>query len=195
VATRDGWPGAAGAEGDRPPRPAVFVDRDGTLIRDLHYLADPAGVELLPGAAEAVARLNRAGVPVVLVTNQSGIGRGYFTEDDYRAVHRRLVEALAERGAALDGAYHCPDAEDGGLDADRKPGAGMFLRAARELGLDLAASTFVGDRTRDVAPAARWGARAYLVAAVAAADAEPLPPGVERVGSFAEAVDRVLAGG
>jgi D-glycero-D-manno-heptose 1,7-bisphosphate phosphatase len=195
VAEEGGRPGAAGAGGDRPPRPAVFVDRDGTLIHDRHYLADPAGVELLPGAAEAVARLNRAGVPVVLVTNQSGIGRGYFTEEDYGAVHGRLVEVLAERGAALDGAYHCPDVEDGGPEADRKPGAGMFLRAARELGLDLGASSFVGDRLRDVAPAARWGARAYLVAAGAAADVEALPSGVERVGSLAEAVDRILEGG
>jgi D-glycero-D-manno-heptose 1,7-bisphosphate phosphatase len=194
VADEGGRPGMAGAGGGRPPRPAVFVDRDGTLIHDRHYLADPAGVELLPGAAEAVARLNRAGIPVVLVTNQSGIGRGYFTEEVYDAVHGRLVELLAEHGAALYAAYHCPDAEDGGPDADRKPGAGMFLRAARELGLDLAASSFIGDRARDVAPAGRWGARAYLVA-VAEADAETLALDLEVVRSLSEAVDRILEGG
>ncbi|HEU4556591.1 MAG TPA: HAD family hydrolase [Longimicrobium sp.] len=145
-------------------RPAVFLDRDGTLIHDRHYLADPAGVELLPGAGEAVARLNRAGFFVVLVTNQSGIGRGYFTEADYGAVHRRLVDLLAAHGARLDADYHCPlGPDDSDPDEMRKPGAGMFLRATTEHGLDLARSWFVGDRLRDVAPAARFGARALLV--------------------------------
>jgi histidinol-phosphate phosphatase family protein len=159
-------------------RPAVFLDRDGTLIHDRHYLADPAGVELLPGAAQAVARLNAAGYFVVLVTNQSGIGRGYFGEAEYQAVHRRLVDLLAADGARLDADYHCPLAPD---DPDpeqmRKPGAGMFLR---------------GDRLRDVAPAARLGARAILVRSeqtdVAGGDREvtPLLPGIT------EAVDLVL---
>src|SRR5688572_12648706 len=142
---------------------AVFLDRDGTLIPDRHYLADPAGVELLPGAGEAVARLNRAGVVVVLASNQSGIGRGYFTEADYHAVHQRLLEMLAEHGARVDAAYFAPGAEDGGPDADRKPGAGMFLRAAAERGLDLGRCAWVGDRVRDVLAAGRFGGRAVLV--------------------------------
>jgi histidinol-phosphate phosphatase family protein len=150
------------APGER--RPAVFLDRDGTLIHDCHYLADPTGVELLPGAAAAVARLNRAGFFVVLATNQSGIGRGYFSEANYRAVHARLVALLAAEGAHLDADYHCPLSPDA-LDPDemRKPGAGMFRLAAREHGLDLARSWLVGDRVRDVAPAAVLGARAILV--------------------------------
>jgi D-glycero-D-manno-heptose 1,7-bisphosphate phosphatase len=173
------------------PRAAVFLDRDGTLIHDRHYLADPAGVELLPGAAEAVARLNGAGIPVVLVTNQSGIGRGLFGEAEYDAVHARLVELLAAHHARLDAEYHCPlapGAED--ADAMRKPGAGMFLRAAREHGLDLAASWFVGDRARDVAPAAGLGGRGILVAA-SRGEAEAAP-GAVAVASLAEAVDLVL---
>jgi D-glycero-D-manno-heptose 1,7-bisphosphate phosphatase len=144
--------------------PAVFLDRDGTLIHDRHYLADPAGVELLPSAAQAVAALNRAGYFVALVTNQSGIGRGFFTEADYQAVHHRLVDLLAAEGARLDAEYHCPLAPDApDPDGMRKPGAGMFLLAAREHDLDLARSWLIGDRLRDVSPAAHLGARAILV--------------------------------
>jgi histidinol-phosphate phosphatase family protein len=179
------------------PRPAVFLDRDGTLIHDRHYLSDPAGVELLPGAGEAVARLNRAGLFVVLVTNQSGIGRGWFSEHDYQAVHRRLLELLAAHGAWLDADYHCPlspDAPDPG--AMRKPGSGMFLRAAREHGLDLAASWYVGDRARDVAPARELGGRAVLVrGAQTEADAADPARVVAVVHSLAEAADLILAGG
>jgi D-glycero-D-manno-heptose 1,7-bisphosphate phosphatase len=175
-------------------RPAVFLDRDGTLIVDRHYLAHPDGVELLPGAGEAVARLNAAGFVAVLATNQSGIGRGYFTEEAYGAVHARLVDELARHGAWLDAEYHSPDVHDGDGDAERKPGAGMFLRAARELGVDLARSWWVGDRPRDVAAAGRFGARGFLVCSpeTEAAGAAGMP-WVTPVRSLAEAVDHVLA--
>jgi D-glycero-D-manno-heptose 1,7-bisphosphate phosphatase len=145
-------------------RRAVFLDRDGTLIVDRHYLADPAGVALLPGAAAAVRRLNEAGYAAVLVTNQSGIGRGFFSEADYHATHDRLLELLAGEGARLDGAYFCPlapEADD--PEALRKPGTGMFLRAIRDLGLDPARSWWVGDRLRDVLPARELGGRGILV--------------------------------
>jgi histidinol-phosphate phosphatase family protein len=177
-------------------RPAVFLDRDGTLIVDRHYLADPDGVELLGGAGEAVARLNAAGFFVALATNQSGIGRGYFTEADYLAVHARLVAELARHGARLDAAYHAPSQEDtGDPDADRKPGAGMFLRAAREHGLDLARSWWVGDRPRDVAAAGRFGARALLVCSpeTEAAGTAGMP-WVTPVRSVAEGLPLILAG-
>ncbi len=145
-------------------RAAAFLDRDGTLIHDAHYLADPEGVCLLPGAAAAVRRLNEADLPVVLITNQSGIGRGYFSEQAYLAVHQRLVQLLAAQGARLEGAYHCPDSPDGsGSSGCRKPGAEMFLRAAREHNLDPAASFYVGDRLRDVLPAQQLGGTAILV--------------------------------
>lgn len=147
-----------------PGRPAVFLDRDGTLIEDRHYLADPAGVALLPGAAAAVRRLNRAGYAAVLVTNQSGIGRGLFTAEAYGRVHARLMEALAAEGARLDGAYHCPLAPDAPDPAQmRKPGSGMFRRAIADLGLDPTRSVLIGDRWRDVAAARVLGARAALV--------------------------------
>jgi len=172
-------------------RPAVFLDRDGTIIHDREYLADPAGVELLPGAGEAVARLNRAGFFVVLVTNQSGIGRGYFTEDDYQAIHCRLIDLLAARGARLDAEYHCPlapgDPDPGSM---RKPGTGMYLRAAREHGLDFAASWLVGDRLRDVIPAAELGARAILIPS--AQTEGPAPGGVGAAASLLDAVTSII---
>jgi D-glycero-D-manno-heptose 1,7-bisphosphate phosphatase len=174
-------------------RPAVFLDRDGTVIFDRHYLADPDGVELLPGAGEAVARLNAAGFAVVLATNQSGIARGYFTEEQYAAVHARLVQALARHGAWLDAEYHSPELEDGGPDADRKPGAGMFLRAAREHGLDLARSWWIGDRRRDVQAAGRFGARGFVVCSPETeAEATAGMPFIRPVRSLAQAVERIL---
>ena len=176
-----------------PLRPAVFLDRDGTIIFDRHYLADPDGVELLPGAGEAVARLNAAGFVAVLATNQSGIARGYFGEAQYHAVHARLVRELARHGARLDAEYHSPELRDGDPDADRKPGAGMFLRAAREHGLDLARSWWIGDRRRDVQAAGRFGARGFIVCSPETeAQATAGLPFIRPVRSLAQAVDRIL---
>lgn len=176
-------------------RPAVFLDRDGTLILDRHYLAHPDGVALLPGAGDALARLNAAGAFAVLATNQSGIGRGYFGEAEYQAVHARLVADLAAHGARLDASYHAPSHEDtGDPDADRKPGAGMYLRAAREHGLDLAQSWWVGDRPRDVEPAGRFGGRGVLICGP---DTDPGGaagmPWVVTVHTISAAVDHILA--
>jgi D-glycero-D-manno-heptose 1,7-bisphosphate phosphatase len=176
------------------PAVAVFLDRDGTLIHDRHYLSDPAGVELLPGAAAGVARLNRAGCFVALVTNQSGIGRGWFGEAEYAAVHARLVELLAAEGARLDAEYHCPLAPgDPDPARERKPGPGMYLRAAREHGLDLAAAWYVGDRLRDVAAARELGGRGILLRSAHAelADAIALA-GVAMVDSLAAAVELIV---
>jgi D-glycero-D-manno-heptose 1,7-bisphosphate phosphatase len=180
---------------DSTPRRAVFLDRDGTLIEDRDYLADPAGVALLPGAAEAVRRLNEGGWMVVLATNQSGIGRGRFGEEDYAAVHRRLCELLAAAGARLDGEYHCPLAPG---DPDparmRKPGAGMFLRAASEHGIDLARSWLVGDRVRDVLPARELGARGLLVRSPQTEVDEAARLGIEMVDSLLDILPRLQAG-
>ena len=147
-----------------PLRPAVFLDRDGTLIDDEHYLADPDRVRLRPGAARAVRRVNEAGVATVVVTNQSGIARGLLTEDDYARVRERLDALLTEQGARLDASYHCPHhPEFGGPCGCRKPGIALFQQAASEHALDLARSAFVGDKLRDVSPAARFGALGVLV--------------------------------
>lgn len=145
-------------------RRAVFLDRDGTLIHDRHYLRDVAGVELLPGAAAAVRRLNAAGIAAVVVTNQSGIARGLVTEAEYRATERRLDQLLAAEGARLDGHYHCPHLPElTGPCECRKPGPLLYRDAAADLGLDLAASWWVGDRLRDLEASRALGGRGLLV--------------------------------
>lgn len=142
----------------------VFLDRDGTIIEDAHFLADPEGVVLLPGAAAAIRRLNAAGIPAIVVTNQSGIGRGAFTEDDYQRVRERLDARLADEGAHLDATYHCPHSPERDPDCPcRKPRDGMYRAAAREQHLELRAPAFVGDRWRDVAAAGPLGGRGVLV--------------------------------
>jgi len=144
------------------PRPAIFLDRDGTINVDSGYVSRPEEVVLLEGAAAAIARLNAAQVAVVVVTNQSGIGRGRYTEADYQAVTRRLAELLAAKGAKVDASYHCPHGPEDGCEC-RKPGTLLHRRAAAELGLDLARSWFIGDRLRDVEPAAALGGHGILV--------------------------------
>jgi D-glycero-D-manno-heptose 1,7-bisphosphate phosphatase len=145
-------------------RPAVFLDRDGTLIEDRHYLKDPDLLHLLPGAADAVRRLNLAHLPVVVVTNQSGIARGLLSEADYEATARRLETSLAANGARLDGQYHCPHLPSiSGPCACRKPGPELYERAARDLELDLGSSWWIGDRERDIAAADHFGGHALLV--------------------------------
>jgi histidinol-phosphate phosphatase family protein len=170
---------------------AVFLDRDGTLIADRHFLGNPTDLELLPGAASAIARLNRAAVPVYLVTNQSGIGRGYFGTEDFHAVQRRLVEVLAQAGAFLDGVYFCPHAPDDPPRCDcRKPATGLFLRAAQEHRVQLSRAAFVGDRLRDVLPALEFGGSGVLIGS------DPrdgdVPVGIARVSSLEEAIDLLL---
>jgi D-glycero-D-manno-heptose 1,7-bisphosphate phosphatase len=142
----------------------VFLDRDGTLIQDRDYLADPEGVILLPGVVEALHLLSDEGFALVVVTNQSGIARGLYSLDDYHAVAQRLGEELAREGLALDATYFCPHHPDfTGPCECRKPAPGMYLKAERELGLDLRDSFFVGDRKKDVEPAAAFGGTGILV--------------------------------
>ena len=142
----------------------VFLDRDGTLIQDAHYLSRPEQVHLLPGAGEAVARLNRAHIPVVLITNQSGIARGYFTVADYERVHARLLALLAEYGAHLDASYYCPHHPDvTGPCSCRKPSPLLFRQAIKEHHLDPSRAVGIGDRWRDLAPVIGLGGTGILV--------------------------------
>lgn len=134
-------------------RPAVFLDRDGTVIEDSGYLHEPGKVKLLPGAAEAIKQLNELGFLVVMVSNQSGIARGFYTEAGYHAVQQRLDALLTERGARLDGAYFCPHhPRFTGPCECRKPGLKLFRDAAAALDIDLTGSWWVGDRLSDVQP-------------------------------------------
>lgn len=151
-------------------RPAVFLDRDGTLNREREgALSDPAQLELLEGAAEAAARLAAAGFALVVITNQSAVARGWCTLGEVRAVHGELARRLRAAGAPLAGMYVCPHHPDLGLApyrracACRKPAAGLLRRAVRELGLDPARSWAVGDALRDLRAGLALGARAILV--------------------------------
>ena len=148
-------------------RRAAFLDRDGTLIEDAHYLHDASQVRLLPGADAAVKRLNEAGVLTIVVTNQSGIALGRITEAQYEATRRRLDALLAERGARLDASHHCPHHPSvSGPCQCRKPGTGMYREAAAAHDLDLTRSLFVGDRMRDVTPGVALGGFSRLVPSV-----------------------------
>jgi len=177
-------------------RPAVFLDRDGTLLVDPGYLRRPEDVRLLPGAAEAVARLNRGHLLVVIVTNQSGMARGLYGVAEFAAVQHRLTDLLATHGARIDGTYYCPHHPDvSGACGCRKPGVRLFEEAAAALGIDFRRSWFVGDKASDVEPAFALGGRGLLVetgeGSHHAAAARAL--GVPVVPDLAAAADRILA--
>lgn len=140
-------------------RKAVFFDRDGTLMEEENYCKDPASVRAFPGAAAALAGLRANGWLNVLITNQSGIGRGYFTTVDYEAVNAELSRQL---GAPLDAAYCCPDHPDI-PSKRRKPGTGMIEEAVRDHGLDTRRSWFVGDKDIDILCGKAAGCRTILV--------------------------------
>jgi len=153
------------------PRGAVFLDRDGTLVRDPGYLHDPALVELLPGVLPGLAALARAGWPLVIVSNQSGIARGLYGPEAFAAVVARIGELVAPVGARFAGAYFCPHHPDiGGPCACRKPGVLLFEQAARDLRLDLHRSWMVGDRLSDAEPGLSLGGHGLLVTADAAGE-------------------------
>lgn len=147
-------------------RRAVFLDRDGTLNEDTGYPADVRQVHIYPEAFEAVRRLGRAGFATVVVTHQSGVGRGYFDEAEIGLLHARFLEEFARRGAPLDALYSCPHAPaapPGPGCSCAKPFPGLGLRAAAELGLDLPASFMVGDKVDDVLFGLNLGAVPVLV--------------------------------
>ncbi len=146
----------------RSPAPAVFFDRDGTLIREMGYLADARDVELLPGVPSALHALRAAGLPVVVVSNQSGVGRGYFPLERVYQVNARVRELLERQGVELDAVYFCPHRPDEGCPC-RKPRPGLLERAREDLLLDLRNSIVVGDKLLDVATAQAVGARGVLV--------------------------------
>jgi D-glycero-D-manno-heptose 1,7-bisphosphate phosphatase len=160
---------------------AVILDRDGTIVADTGYLGDPEGLCLLPGVPDALRALSRAGFLLVVATNQSGIARGKYGPDRYHAVERRLDLLLDTEGVRLAATYHCPYHPEGVVPGfareheDRKPSPGMWRRAEKDLGLDLAASYSVGDGERDVVAGKRAGTTSVLLAA--GRDKWPLPVG------------------
>jgi histidinol-phosphate phosphatase family protein len=164
-------------------RPGVLLDRDGTIIADKGYVGSVDRVEFLDGAIEAIAALNRAGLPVAVVTNQAGVARGYFGIEDVHQVHKHMIEELARHDAHIDLWLFCPYHPDGTVEsfarasADRKPGPGMALAAAQTLDLDLTSSWVVGDTAGDIGLARAVGAHPLHVGPVAfpAADIQSFP--------------------
>ncbi|QDU70709.1 D-glycero-alpha-D-manno-heptose-1,7-bisphosphate 7-phosphatase [Mucisphaera calidilacus] len=188
-----GWPTRHGS-------PAVFLDRDGTLIEDRDYLADPDGVVLLPGVIEGLQRLRDAGFTLAIATNQSGIGRGLMTHDDVDACHRRLIELLEPHDIRFAAIGSCPLATKIKSrriieSYERKPGPGMLITIAREHGIDLLRSWMVGDAERDLIAGRHAGCRGTILVDTGRTreieDAGLIA--TARVPTFNHAVDRILA--
>jgi D-glycero-D-manno-heptose 1,7-bisphosphate phosphatase len=140
----------------------VILDRDGTVVIDRHYLDDPAGLEFLPGAAQGLRALHERGHPLVVITNQSGIGRGHLTLERAGEINERFAAMVRAAGAELAGLYLCPHRPDEGC-ACRKPGTQLLLQAARELGFSAADSVVIGDKASDIEFGRRVGALTMLV--------------------------------
>ena len=143
-------------------RKAIFLDRDGTMAVDVHYCRRPEAFQFLPRVGEAIALLNRAGLIVVVVTNQSAIGRGDLTEEMLGKIHAKMRRELAEAGARIDEIYYSPHLQEVGC-ACRKPASALFHRAARELGVSLPDSYMVGDKAIDILAGRAVGSRTVLV--------------------------------
>jgi histidinol-phosphate phosphatase family protein len=147
----------------------VLLDRDGTVAVDVNYCRRPEDFQLLPGAGEAIALLKAAGLSVAIVTNQSGIARGFLSWATLEAIHQKMREELARSGAVVDAVYVCPHHPDDGCDC-RKPRPGLLHRAAADLGIDLSKSYVVGDREMDVLAGRACGCATVIV------DTGPEPP-------------------
>jgi D-glycero-D-manno-heptose 1,7-bisphosphate phosphatase len=171
---------------------AVFLDRDGVIIEDTGYIGDIARVKFLPGVGQAIKQLNSKNFKVIIISNQAGVARGYFSEEDVRAVNTHIQEKLAEKQAAIDGIYYCPHHIEGVIekytvDCDcRKPKTGMIENAVRDFHIDLEKSFIIGDNASDVEAGRRAGCRTVLITATgkgadAAADhsANDLPDAVK----------------
>ena len=167
---------------------AVFFDRDGTLMEEVHYCGDPAQVRIYPGVSAGLRRLKDAGFRTFIVTNQSGIGRGLFTEEQYRAVQAELLAQIGE--GLFDASYFCPEVP-GVPSTRRKPEPGMLLEAAAEFDVDLARSYMIGDKIADVECGKRAGAKTILVLTGYGAEQDCAPD--YRVRDVAEAIETVLS--
>lgn len=165
---------------------AVFIDRDGTIAKDVPYCSRPEDFELLPGAAEGIKLLKENGFLVIIITNQSGIARGYFTEETLSQIHQKMQMELAQHGACVDAIYYCPHHPDDGCDC-RKPKPKLVFQAARDLNIDLSQSYVIGDSEMDTELAKQAGcAGAVRIGHEATAPAVPFAT------SFTEAVTQVL---
>ena len=174
----------------RPLRPAVFIDRDGTLIDDIGYLHDPTGVVFYPGIPEALRKLKDSGYLVIVVTNQSGIGRGFFDEETAMAVNLAMLKMLWARGVQPDAIYYCPHHPDDGCSC-RKPGLLMVQRAFEDLQINRDNSWIVGDIDKDVLTGISAGLKPIVVE-TGKSDKGEVPVDVQRCDTVVEAVRFIL---
>jgi D-glycero-D-manno-heptose 1,7-bisphosphate phosphatase len=146
--------------------PAVFLDRDGTINVEKNYLYRIEDWEWIPGAIDAIKLINQMGFLAVVVTNQSGVARGYYSEDDIKALHSRVDKLLATHGAKIDAYYYCPHHPDYGGRVNcicRKPSSGMLLQAQKDLDIDLQHAFLIGDRSSDIEAAIKVGVKPVIV--------------------------------
>ena len=172
---------------------AAFLDRDGTISRDVPYCSSPEDFELLAGVGEGIRILNEAGLKVIVVTNQSGIARGYFTEEMLEKIHRKMKNDSAKYGAHIDAIYYCPHHPEEGCDC-RKPKPTLILRAAKEHNIDLAESFCIGDKLQDIEAGYAAGCKTVLIMPVGDETTPPEEYSVSpdfKTGNFRQASDWV----
>jgi D-glycero-D-manno-heptose 1,7-bisphosphate phosphatase len=178
-----------------PPRlrkgQVVILDRDGTVVVDRHYLADPDGLEFEPGAAEGLRKMTAMGCRLVIVTNQSGIARGFFSPAQLESMHDRLRSMVESAGSSLEAIYFCPHGPGEGCDC-RKPNLGLMRQASAELGFEMPESIVIGDKLSDIEFGLRAGAVTMLVGGAETSGSSVKPDHV--IGDLTEAAD-LIAGG
>ena len=176
-------------------RPAIFLDRDGTLNVEKNYLYKPSDWEWIPGAIETIRSFNQAGYLVIVVTNQAGIARGFFSSAEVESLHRHVDGMLAAKGARVDGYYYCPHHSDFSGPCDcRKPKPGMLLRAQSDHQIDMSRSWMIGDKLIDVQAGLAAGVRSMLVlTGYGAKEQAQLPQGVLSTDSVATAAQHILS--
>jgi len=176
---------------NQDPNKVIVLDRDGTIVVDRHYLADPDGLELLPAAGAGLRRMSDMGFRLVLITNQSGIARGLFSLSTLAQIHERLRQMLEALGVRLAGIYFCPHGPAEGCDC-RKPQLGLMRQAAQELGFDMSRSIVIGDKVSDI----EFGQRAGALTVLIGNPESPLPTApdfvVENLGAAADIISSRL---
>jgi D,D-heptose 1,7-bisphosphate phosphatase len=166
---------------------AVFLDRDGTIARDVHYCRRPEDFEILPTVPQAIRLLNERGFRVLVITNQSGIARGYFTEETLAQIHQKMADELTKQDARIDAIYYCPHHPDNGCEC-RKPKTGLFYQAAQDLGIDFSRSYVVGDSQMDINAGKALSCKTVLVTTGPKAGNDALDPPDYTANSLLQAV-------
>lgn len=191
MTSMDGSLSRSVAQSEKSRKPAVFLDRDGTLIDDIGYLGDPEGVSFYPGIPEALKKLQVSGYTIVVITNQSGIGRGYFDEETAMAVNLSMLKILKDGGVTIAAVYFCPHHPDDKCSC-RKPGLLMIDRAFEDMDVDQDRSWVVGDIDKDVWTGINAGIKPILVE-TGKVEKGSVPGYVKRCGTVVEAVDHILS--